>query len=132
MHRNGGPNVLFVVSDDLKPLLDCSGTEWIRSPNIDRLAADGAVFTANYCQVSVLAPTRFSLLTGLRPDSTRVYLNPDRPRDMLRSRLPNVVTRPRHFKNHGYITHPIHEVFDGRTVDAGHDKASWTVPYGPL
>ena len=50
---------------------------------------------------------------------------------MLRSRLPDVVTLPQHFRNHGYITHPLHKVFDGRTVDQGHDTASWSVPYGP-
>ena len=125
------PNVLFVVSDDLKPLLGCYGTKWIHSPNIDRLAARGTRFEANYCQVSFCAPTRFSLLTGLRPDSTGMYLNPKRPSDILRRRLPNIVTLPQQFKNYGYITHPIHKVFDGRTVDAGHDMASWTVPYGP-
>jgi iduronate 2-sulfatase len=125
------PNVLFIISDDLKPLLGCYGTSWIQSPNIDRLAAKGTVFMANYCQVAFCAPTRFSLLTGLRPDSTGVYLNPDQAQDMLRTRLPEVVTLPQQFKNHGYITHPLHKVFDGRTVDQGHDAASWTVPYGP-
>jgi iduronate 2-sulfatase len=125
------PNVLFIISDDLKPLLGCYGKSWIQSPNIDRLAAKGTVFMANYCQVAFCAPTRFSLLTGLRPDSTGVYLNPDQPQDLLRARLPDVVTLPQHFKNHGYITHPLHKVFDGRTVDQGHDAASWTVPYGP-
>lgn len=125
------PNVLFIVSDDLKPLLGCYGVDWIKSPNIDRLASRGTVFTANYCQVSLCAPTRFSLLTGLRPDSTGVYFNPAQPHDMLRSRLPDVVTLPQHFRNHGYITHPLHKVFDGRTVDQGHDTASWSLPYGP-
>ena len=86
---------------------------------------------ANYCQVAFCAPTRFSLLTGLRPDSTGVYLNPDQSQDLLRTRLPEVVTLPQQFKNCGYITHPLHKVFDGRTVDQGHDAASWTVPYGP-
>jgi arylsulfatase A-like enzyme len=86
---------------------------------------------ANYCQVAFCAPTRFSLLTGLRPDSTGLYLNPDQSQDLLRTRLPDVVTLPQQFKNHGYITHPLHKVFDGRTVDQGHDAASWTVPYGP-
>jgi iduronate 2-sulfatase len=81
--------------------------------------------------VALCAPTRFSLLTGLRPDSTGVYLNPDQPQDLLRMRLPEVVTLPQHFKNHDYITHPLHKVFDGRTVDPGHDAVSWTVPYGP-
>ena len=125
------PNVLFIVSDDLKPLLGCYGTSWIRSPNLDRLTAKGTVFTANYCQVAFCAPTRFSLLTGLRPDSTGMYLNPDQSHDMLRTRLPGVVTLPQLFKNHGYITHPLHKVFDGRVVDQGHDAASWSVPYGP-
>jgi arylsulfatase A-like enzyme len=125
------PNVLFLISDDLKPLLGCYGTPWIQSPNIDRLAARGTVFKANYCQVAFCAPTRFSLLTGLRPDTTGVYANPDSPQDVLRTRLPAVVTLPQLFKNHGYLTHPLHKVFDGRTVDQGHDAASWTVPYGP-
>ncbi len=125
------PNILFIISDDLKPLLGCYGTSWIQSPNIDRLASKGTVFAASYCQVAFCAPTRFSLLTGLRPDSTGVYLNPDQSQDLLRTRLPEVVTLPQQFKNCVYITHPLHKVFDGRTVDQGHDAVSWTVPYGP-
>jgi arylsulfatase A-like enzyme len=50
---------------------------------------------------------------------------------MLRSHLPDVVTLPQQFKNHGYISHPLHKVFNGRTVDDGHDRISWSVPYGP-
>lgn len=115
------PNVLFIVSDDLKPLLGCYGASWIHSPNIDRLAERGTAFKANYCQVAFCAPSRFSLLIGLRPDTTGVYLNPDRSQDILRARLPDVVTLPQFIKNHGYITHPLHKVFDGRTVDQGHD-----------
>ncbi len=110
------PNVLFIISDDLKPLLGCYGTSWIKSPNIDRLALRGTVFKANYCQVAFCALTRFSLLTGLRPDSTGMYLNPDQPQDLLRKRLPEVVTLPQQFKNHGYTTHPLDKVFDGRAV----------------
>ena len=129
--KAGRPNVLFIISDDLKPLLGCYGASWIKSPNIDRLASAGTIFIRNYCQVAFCAPTRFSLLTGLRPDSTGVYLNPDQPKDILRTRLPAVITLPQQFRHSGYITHPLHKVFDGRTVDAGHDAASWTVPYGP-
>jgi arylsulfatase A-like enzyme len=125
------PNVIFIVADDLKPLLGCYGASWIKSPNIDRLASRGTLFTASYCQVSFCAPSRMSVLTGMRPDSTRVFFNPAQPKDMLRTRFPDLVTLPQQFKNHGYITHPLHKVFDGRTVDAGHDRASWSVPYGP-
>ncbi len=125
------PNVLFIVVDDLKPLLGCYGASWIKSPNIDRLAARGTLFTASYCQVSFCAPSRMSVLTGMRPDSTRVFFNPHQPQDMLRARFPDLVTLPQQFRNHGYITHPLHKVFDGRTVDTGHDRASWSVPYGP-
>ena len=125
------PNVLFIVVDDLKPLLGCYGSSWIKSPNIDRLAARGTVFTSAYCQVSFCAPSRMSVLTGLRPDTTRLLFNPSQPQDILRTRFPDLITLPQHFKDHGYITHPLHKVFDGRTVDAGHDRASWSVPYGP-
>ncbi|MBM3359788.1 MAG: sulfatase [Betaproteobacteria bacterium] len=125
------PNVLFIVVDDLKPLVGCYGAAWIKSPNIDRLAARGTLFASSYCQVSFCAPSRMSVLTGLRPDSTRVFFNPTQPQDILRTRFPDLVTLPQQFRNHGYITHPLHKVFDGRTVDAGHDRASWTVPYGP-
>jgi iduronate 2-sulfatase len=125
------PNVLFIVVDDLKPLLGCYGTSWIKSPNIDRLASRGTLFTSSYCQVSFCAPSRMSVLTGLRPDSTRVFFNPTQPQDILRTRFPDLVTLPQQFRNHGYITHPLHKVFDGRTVDAGHDLASWSVRYGP-
>lgn len=52
------PNVLFIVSEDLKPLLGCYGESWIQSPNSDRLAQRGTVFKANYCQVAFCAPTR--------------------------------------------------------------------------
>jgi len=123
------PNVLFIAIDDLKPLLGCYGTRWIQSPAIDRLAARGTTFTANYCQVPLCAPTRASLLTGLRPDSTGIYFNPFKVKNVLRLRVPEVVTLPQHFKNQGYITRAMGKVFDSRTVDEGHDAISWSRPF---
>ena len=123
------PNVLFIAIDDLKPLLGCYGASWIKSPNIDRLASRGTRFTANYCQVSFCAPSRFSLLTGLRPDTTHIVVNPAKQDDLLRKRFPEIVTLPQHFKNNGWLTCAMGKVFDGRTVDDGHDTASWSVPY---
>jgi iduronate 2-sulfatase len=123
------PNLLFIAIDDLKPLLGCYGVPWIKSPTMDRLAARGTLFMKNYCQVALCAPTRASLLTGVRPDSTGVYFNPFKVKNVLRLRLPNVVTLPQHFKNNGYVTRAIGKVFDGRTVDPGHDAVSWSRTY---
>lgn len=123
------PNVLFIAIDDLKPLLGCYDVSWIKSPAMDQLAARGTLFAANYCQVALCAPTRASLLTGLRPDSTGVYFNPFKIDNILRLRLPDAITLPQYFKNHGYMTRAMGKVFDGRTVDKGHDAVSWSEPF---
>jgi hypothetical protein len=125
---NKKPNVLFIAVDDFKPLLGCHGTSWIQTPNIDRLAARGSVFLANYCQVPLCAPSRASLLTGLRPDSIGLYFNPFKNKNVLRQRLPDVVTLPQYFRDQGYVTCGMGKVFDGRTVDEGHDAVSWSLP----
>jgi iduronate 2-sulfatase len=115
------PNVLFVAVDDLKPALACAGDPHAKTPNIDKLAARGTVFTRAYCQQAVCSPSRSSLLTGRRPDSTQVY-------DLVthfRKALPDVVTLPQHFKNNGYHVHGIGKIFHG----GYNDEPSWSVPW---
>ncbi len=93
-------NILFISVDDLKPKLNVYGHDFIHSPHMDRLANTGILFTHAYCQQAICAPSRASFLTGLRPDSTRVYdLNTD-----VRENLPDVVTIPQYFKERGYAT----------------------------
>src|SRR5438552_1858691 len=92
------PNVLFIAVDDLRPQLGCYGDPLAKTPNLDKLAADGLLFNRAYCQQAVCSPSRSSLLTGRRPDTTKIY----NLKDHFRANLPGRVTLPQHFKNSGY------------------------------
>lgn len=120
-------NVLFIAVDDLKPVLGCYGDGVIKTPNIDKLAANGTVFLQNYCQQAVSGPTRASLLTGKRPDYTKVWDLKTKMRDV----NPDILTIPQFFSNQGYVTTGIGKIFDPRCVDNAKqlDKQSWTLPY---
>ena len=115
------PNVLFIAIDDLRPEAGCYGNRLIKTPNIDALASRGTVFNRAYCQQAVCSPSRTSLLTGRRPDTTRVY-------DLqthFRLYLPEVVTLPQHFKQHGYHARGLSKIYHG-SLD---DRQSWSVPH---
>jgi iduronate 2-sulfatase len=113
-------NVLFFVSDDLRPELGCYGNTVIKSPNIDRLAQRGMVFDRAYCQQAVCSPSRSSVMTGTRPDSTKVWdLNTH-----FRKALPDVVTLSQLFKSHGYFAQGMGKIYHSGFDDA----ASWSAP----
>ena len=100
-------NVLFIAVDDLRPQLGCYGQEQIISPNIDRLAARGLLFERTYCQQAVCGPTRASLLSGTRPDTSKIYGN----NTPVRKAMPSVTTLPEHFKKNGYETISIGKIY---------------------
>ncbi|MGB7156429.1 MAG: sulfatase [Tepidisphaeraceae bacterium] len=117
------PNVLFIAIDDLRPQLACYGESQMKTPNIDALARTGLIFNRAYCQQAVCSPSRISLLTGRRPDTTKIY-------DLQthnRKTMPDVVTLPQHFKNNGYHSQGFGKIFHGGLDD----EPSWSVPHTP-
>jgi arylsulfatase A-like enzyme len=65
--NNHKPNVLFIAVDDLRPELGCYGKDYIKSPNIDKLAEEGIVFANHYANVPTCGASRYTLLTGMLP-----------------------------------------------------------------
>ena len=108
------PNILFIPIDDLRPDLGCYGNGIVKSPNIDKLASNGVVFNRAYCQEAVCTPSRTSLLTGLRPDSTQVW----DLRTHFRETLSDIVTLPQFFKNNGYHTVGLGKTFHNTFQDS--------------
>ena len=107
------PNVLFISVDDLRPELGCYGNQHISTPNFDAFARRATTFTNAYCQAAVCAPSRASVMTGLRPDSSRVW----DLRGKFRVNLPSVVTIPQHFHKHGYYTVSMGKIFHNHMPD---------------
>lgn len=114
------PNILLIAVDDLRPSLGCYGDQHGMTPNIDRLAARGRVFSRACCQVAVCNPSRASLMTGLRPDTLGVWTLPIH----FREAKPDAVTRPQWLRRFGYTA-----VSHGRILhNPRPDPQSWSEP----
>ena len=119
-------NVLFIAVDDMNTDLGSYGSTVALTPNIDRLARRGLLFRRAYAQQAVCNPSRASLMTGLRPDTLRVW----DLRTHFRDTRPDAVTLPQLFKAHGYFTQGIGKIFHnwGATSRIAEDPPSWSAP----
>lgn len=117
-------NVLFIAADDLRCELGCYGSPDAKTPNLDRLAARGRLFTHAYCQQALCNPSRSSLMTGLRPEHTGIYNN----RIHFRERSPVIVTLPQLFKQGGYEARSLGKLYHNYDTKIEGDPDSWSAP----
>ncbi|WP_198146910.1 sulfatase [Maribacter thermophilus] len=113
-------NVLFVSIDDLRPNIGVYGDTVAITPHLDKLASEGITFMEAFSQVAVCAPSRASVMTGVRPDSTRVWHLGDKFRNI----NPDAVTMPQYFSKFGYHTVNIGKIFHNYMPDS----VSWDEP----
>ncbi|NQZ60195.1 MAG: sulfatase [Lentisphaeraceae bacterium] len=112
------PNVLFIIADDLNCYLGVYGNQYVKSPNIDKLATRGTVFTKATCQFPVCGPSRSSFMSGLRPNTLGITSNGP----SLYKTQPGIKSIPSVFKQHGYITARAGKIFNHHD---NNEKRDW-------
>ncbi len=126
------PNVLFIAADDLSCALGCYGDPIAKTPHLDRLAANGVCFLKAYNQLPLCNPTRASVMTGLRPDTIKVY---DLDRHF-RDEVPEAITLSQQFMKHGWWAGRVGKIYHYNVpasigTDGFDDPPSWQRTINP-
>ena len=125
-------NVLFIISDDLTATaLSCYGSPICKTPNIDKLASEGMLYTEAYCQATYCGPSRASFMSGYYPSATKVlgYVSG-------RKAIGNRATWSQYFMQNGYHSARVSKIFHMPVprgielgTDGSDDAASWNEKY---
>jgi iduronate 2-sulfatase len=133
------PNVLFITVDDMNTDLGSYAHPLVQSPNIDKLAKKGVLFTRAYSQSPGCTQSRSSFMTGLYPDQTGVIAHASHTRltAHFRDTIPKVTTLPQMFKQQGYFSGRIgkiyHQGVPGQIgTDGADDQLSWHEKVNPI
>jgi iduronate 2-sulfatase len=125
--NGNAPNILWIMSDDLRPQLGCYGDEIVKTPHLDALAEQTLRFDNAYVQSAICSPSRNSMLSGLRPNTTGLRGFGTRVREV----VPDIITLPQHFKQNGYDARAfgkIFHIYDESMLGNEDDPESWSRP----
>ncbi len=133
LSARGKPNVLFIISDDLTATaLGCYGNKLCKTPNIDRLAAKGTLFSRAYCQATFCGPSRASLMFGYYPYASKATGYTSGRKEVGADKD----SWAQHFKKNGYHSARISKVFHmgvppdiSKGSDGADDPESWNETY---
>jgi arylsulfatase A-like enzyme len=120
------PNVLMICVDDLNDWLGCMGGHPNSiTPNMDKLASKGVLFTNAHCQAPICGPSRASIMTGLRPSTTGIYGQIADDKISTAGEATNgIVFLPEYFKNHGYYTMGKGKIFHNHAPKGVFDESA--------
>lgn len=128
------PNVLFIAIDDLNDYVNCmNGSIRAYTPNIDKLAKAGTLFTNAHCQAPICGPSRASIMTGLYPATSGNYLQL-KDQNIVKSNKVSqaAIFMPDYFEQHGYKTMAVGKIYhngdDAKTFDEYGGKFAWMGP----
>jgi uncharacterized sulfatase len=127
------PNILFIAADDLSCALGCYGDPIAQTPHLDRFATTGVTFLNAYNQLPLCNPTRASVMTGLRPDTIKVY---DLDRHF-RDEVPDAVTLSQQFMKNGWWAGRVGKIYHYNVpasigTDGFDDPPSWQKTVNPI